>query len=146
AVRHQRAAVKASPARADYREALRGHLRALADALLALGEHGRAAEAAAELVGVAAAGRLEAARILARCVPLAEADARLPEPERRSRAEGYAARAVGLLREAAQQKDKDLERRLKEADFDPLRSRDDFKALLDPSATVAGREPAPSRP
>jgi len=63
----------------------------------------------------------EAARVSARCVPLAD------RPET---AERYAVRAVALLRQAVARGYGDLERIRNHADFEPLRSCDDFKAFL----------------
>jgi tetratricopeptide (TPR) repeat protein len=132
AVRHQRAALKIVPKHPQYRLFLRNHLLGLAETLVQLRDHRAAAAAAEEVPRALPGGRFEpvlAARLLAQCVPLAEADAQLEESARRRQAKDYGGRAVALLQDA-------LARGFNAAQLadDPalasLRSRPDFLALV----------------
>jgi len=146
AVEH-RAAIATNPRGVDSRRALRDHLAALAKALLTLGDHAEAARAAAEILKVATdrpGARRDAARVLARCVPLAEGDTKLADGPRQALADGYADRAIALLREAIERGDKGGGRLDEDADLASLRSRDAFRKLLTPpnvEATRAGDAP-----
>jgi tetratricopeptide (TPR) repeat protein len=133
AVRHQSNALKSNPQHAVYRQYLYNHYWNLAEVLLRQGEHGAAAGAAAESAGVfpdRGGSLYDAACYLARCVPLAEKDARLPEEKRRELAGQYAERSGKLLREAVRNGFKDIEHLKKDTDLDPLRSRPGFPDLL----------------
>src|SRR5262249_45275541 len=85
-----------------------------------------------------------AACLLAGCVRLAEKDERLSVERRPELADSYAERAVGSLRQAVAKGYKDLEALKKQPDLEPLRSREDFKAVA--AALEKGREPPPARP
>jgi tetratricopeptide (TPR) repeat protein len=98
------------------------HARATADAEGLLGEFAADAHFAASAYKTTAAVHAVAARA-------AGADAALPEAERAARAERHAARAVALLQEAIRA-GHDLSVVKGDADFDFLRTRDDFKKLL----------------
>src|SRR5262249_14648746 len=96
------------------------------------GKYTEAGKAAAELTKLAADSPEEyrlAAVILARCVPLAAKDAKLPEAERKKQSEDYASRAVQALRQAVERGDADLVQLKTASVFAPLRSRDDFQKL-----------------
>jgi tetratricopeptide (TPR) repeat protein len=111
----------------------------LAATLLDLGDHTAAAEAAAELTRVAfdpAGNAFKAAEFFARCVPLAEKDARLLEGKRKELAKSYADQALAALRQAVGKGYRDAANLKKDPDLDPLRGRDDFQKLL---AEVAAR-------
>jgi serine/threonine protein kinase len=123
----------ASAARAREQEALArtalGHYgTVLLDLLVSQGDHEAATKALEELQREApnALSERKAAAILVSCVVLARKDARLSEAQRKTAADAYGARAVGLLRRAAT---KDAEG-IGGALFDPLRGREDFRKLL----------------
>ncbi len=133
AVRHQQAAFQTNAKHAGYRQFLGGHYRLLTETLVRLGEHAEAAKTAAEAPRLYPDSWQEyhrAAEFVARCVRLAEKDARLPEDERRARAQAYADQAVAWLREAVAKGCKDAEQLTKPGAFDPLRPRADFQKLL----------------
>ena len=71
-----------------------------------------------------------AAVILARCVPLATKDTKLPEGERKKQSEDYASRSVQQLRQAVERGYADLVQLKTAAVFAPLRTRDDFQKLV----------------
>jgi serine/threonine protein kinase/Flp pilus assembly protein TadD len=138
AVGHQRTALEADPQNPTYRRFLRNHYWRLAETLGRLGDHGAAARAAAELPRIYPDGWEEhhrAAGFLARCVPLAENDAKLPADQQSKLAQSYGDQAVGLLGQAMTKGFKDAEGLRKAADFAPVRSRADFQKLLHELAT-----------
>ncbi len=128
-IRDERTALAPGP---EAREPLRKHLTTLAALELDRKAHAEAARACEEMLKVAGAvpsARAEAARLLARCAPLAASDAALT-PSRRAVISGaYADRAIALLREAVEGKDPEAARLLRDPAFDPIRNRDGFKAL-----------------
>jgi tetratricopeptide (TPR) repeat protein/serine/threonine protein kinase len=133
AVRHQKAALEITPQDPKYQQHLRNHYWSLAETLVRLKEHGAAAKAAAELPAVFSDSWQEyylAAGFLARCVPLAEKDAQLPEPHRQALAQSYADRAMDLLRQAIRKGFKNAKKMKEDPDLDPLRPRADFQKLL----------------
>jgi hypothetical protein len=133
AITHQQAALKINPRNPTYRQFLRSHYWNLAETLVRWGDHGEAAQAAAKLPELYPAGWLEyhrAAGFLARCVPLAEKDAKLTEEKRKELARTYGLRAVELLSEAISKGYKNAKKLKDDAHFDSLRMRDDFKRLL----------------
>src|SRR5262249_39239934 len=105
----------------------------LAGCLLDLGEHCAAAAAAEQIVELPA-DPAEVwdipAGILARCAARAAKDDRLTEDERRQLSQAYADRAVALLRQAVRKGYRDLKDLKTNRDFDALRGREDFRALL----------------
>jgi serine/threonine-protein kinase len=126
-------ALDANPRHPFYREVFSDTRRVLAATLLELGEHAAAAEAAGDLARVAhdpANDAYKAAGFLSRCVPLAEQDAKLPEPRRKEVARSYGDRAMEVLRQALAKGYKDGAQLKKDTDLDPLRGRDDFQKLL----------------
>jgi serine/threonine-protein kinase len=130
---HHRAALRADPNNRTYRLFYRNNRRALADTLVQLGDPAAAAEAAAQLAQAAvdpAGDVYDAACLLARCVPLAEKDAGLPEAKRQELARSYADRALDALRRAVKSGYKDAARMKKDPALDPLRQRPDFQQLL----------------
>jgi tetratricopeptide (TPR) repeat protein len=96
--------LEANPADPECRRTVRAQYQTLAEACVRLGDHERAAEAAAALAHVFANRPLDsyyAACFVARCVPLARNDARLPDvAARQALAAKYTDQAVALLREA----------------------------------------------
>jgi hypothetical protein len=93
----------------------------------------RAAKTAGELASAFPKGnqeRIRAASLLARCVPLAEKDAKLPEAKRKELARSYGDRAVILIKEAIRLGFKDIESLKKEPAMAALRAREDFQLLV----------------
>ncbi len=108
--------------------------------MIRLGAHDDATKAIAELVALSPGSgrdRVHAAAFLARCVPLADADVRLPDVRRAECARAYADRAVELLRDAAEGGLRDFEALKTDHDFDALRSRADFRDLVAGSASIS---------
>jgi tetratricopeptide (TPR) repeat protein len=131
---HLQAALDANPRHPYYRVAFCQNRHLLAATLVDLGEHGRAAEAAADLARVAfypVEDSYNAACFLSGCIPLAEHDALLPESRRKELAKDYGDRAVEALRQAIANGFKDAANMQKDTDLDPLRGRPDFRKLLD---------------
>ena len=142
AIRHLRAALEANPRNAAYHEYLGDSLGLFAKTLIQLGEHAEAAEAAEQVPGVrpeALEQHLRAAALLTKCVGLASADRHLADAKRHVLEKKYAYRAVKILRIAVQQGLLKDVRGLDLEDFDPLRERDDFKALRETLETREGR-------
>jgi tetratricopeptide (TPR) repeat protein len=103
AIRQQRAALGANPRHPLYRWLLRNHLRDYAESLIQRKDHAGAARVVAELPRLFPGGGPEhrrAARLLARCVPLAKNDLGLPESRREELAQAYRDQASKLLRTA----------------------------------------------
>jgi serine/threonine protein kinase/Tfp pilus assembly protein PilF len=133
AIRCQKSALASNPRNATYRQFFRNHTLDLADTLVAMREHVALSQAATEPVKLFPDDPQEyviAAESLARCVPLACADARVPQDKRTALADSYAAEAVRMLREAIQRGYRDLKHLKEDPDFACLRSRDDFEKLL----------------
>jgi tetratricopeptide (TPR) repeat protein len=129
----ERAALDSDPANADCRRGLCDSLLGLAQALVELDDHAGAAAAVADLVKAAPPGWSEqtaAAACLARCAGLAAKDEKLAASKREELARAYGDRAVELLRQAFAAGHKDVDALKNSKDFDPLRSRDDFKRLV----------------
>ena len=130
---HHQAALRANPRSPVYRRFFRINRWRLTEALLALGEHAAAAEAADEFLRAAMDSpqdEFTAACLLAGCTRLAEQDQRLPAERRREVAQGYADRAVASLRQAVAKGYKNLDPLKTHPDLEPLRSRPDFQALV----------------
>jgi serine/threonine protein kinase len=133
ALPHHQAALKANPRKPPYREFLRNHHDTMADARLGLGQHAAAAAAAEEMARIdydPPNDSYTAASYLARCVPLAENDTKLPAPKRRDVAHGYAERAMHFLQQAVEKGYRNTKHMKQDKDLDPLRQREDFKKLL----------------
>jgi tetratricopeptide (TPR) repeat protein len=139
AVARQKAALKPAPEHAAYRQRLGDHYRNLARAAVRLGDHGKAAAAADNLVSLnpdSAADCYNAGRFLARCATLAEAEAGPAELSR-----SYADRAARLLREAVALGHADARDLNENADFAALRGRADFQRLLKDVAAMPKKSP-----
>jgi serine/threonine protein kinase len=133
AIVHQKAALQSDQRHPTYRQFLVNHYWQLAMALVQSGDHRAAAETARELALVspkAPTPAYEAAGILARCMPLADRDTKLSAEQRKQLARSYGDRAIESLREAVRRGFQDAERLKKDRDLEPLRSRDDFKTLV----------------
>jgi serine/threonine protein kinase len=134
AIACQKAALAFNPRNGMYRQFFHNHMLALADTLVRMGEHKDLARAAIQLVNLFPDDPQQhviAAVSLARCVPLAWKDTRLPEETRKTLADGYAVDAVRLLRKAIQAGYRDLKYLKDDPVFESLRSRDDFKRMLE---------------
>jgi tetratricopeptide (TPR) repeat protein len=124
---------KADPKNESFRRELRENYSLLAKTLIYLGEHRAAAETAEKMPPLfpdAWQERLSAGWFLARCVPLAERDARLSEAQRKSLSHDYGDRAVRWLSEAVQRGWKDLNFLRKDPELVAVRQREDFQKLL----------------
>jgi tetratricopeptide (TPR) repeat protein len=133
ASKQQREALKLDPRDKPALMMLPMHLLGVAETWVAEKDHARAARAAADAVAEAPATWPHypaAAAALARCVPLALSDEKLPEAKRKEVAKGYGDRAVELLRKAMAAGFKDAESVRKAKEFEPLRGREDFTKLL----------------
>jgi serine/threonine protein kinase len=133
AIACQKMARATDPSEDDYKARLREHCEDLAGHNIRLGEHAAVSRICQELLKHSADGYLthiRAAGFLSRCIPLAHGDARLTTLERQRCADLYAARAIGLLQEAVDHGFLRVEQ-LKSGTFAPLRSRPEFKALLE---------------
>jgi tetratricopeptide (TPR) repeat protein/serine/threonine protein kinase len=105
ALAHQQAAIKRDPHNPRYRQNLRGHLLCLSDTLVALGAHADAARVADEMprdFPEDCDAYLLAAKLLARCVQLAEQDSHLTVAARQSATDTYRQRQQALLDQAVQ--------------------------------------------
>jgi serine/threonine protein kinase/tetratricopeptide (TPR) repeat protein len=130
---HHQAALKASPGNATYRLFYRNNVRTLAQSQLGQAEHAQLALTAEELVRFGddpVNDTYLAACFLGRCVMLAGKDAELDEARRKELAEGYANRALELLRQAVKRGYKNAAHMRKNPDLEPLRVREEFNKLL----------------
>jgi tetratricopeptide (TPR) repeat protein len=104
AIRHQRLALESRPNHSLYRKWLRNHYLGLALALLGLGDHDKAAQAATEVAGFGkddSENSLMAYRLLNFCSYLAREDSRIPPGGRGGLAARYQEQGRGLLLRAA---------------------------------------------
>jgi tetratricopeptide (TPR) repeat protein len=119
----------------EYRELLRDQSRNLAHTCLQLGDHAAAADAARSLADAfpqSGENAYFAACFVARCVPLAEQDVRLPDAKRADLTGRYTEEALRLLQEAFRRGFRDAAA-LKQEErgiFKPLAGRAEFQALL----------------
>jgi tetratricopeptide (TPR) repeat protein len=133
ALPHHRAALKAHPQHAAYREAYFKNRWSLAAASIHLGDHAAAVDAANQMVEAAgdpAHDVYSAAGVWGYCVGVAQNDPTLSEDQRNELARKYGDRALDLLRQAVRNGYKDIEHMKKDNDLAPLRSREDFHKLL----------------
>jgi serine/threonine protein kinase/WD40 repeat protein len=134
AVRRQGAALALRPKDPVLRYLCCNHRSNLAATLLRAGRPAGAAATALELPRLAPddpAVLLRAARLLARCVPLAERDPGLPWGVGSVLAAAYRGEAVVLARRAVAEGLKDVSRLLSDPDFGPVRDCPEFRQLLD---------------
>jgi tetratricopeptide (TPR) repeat protein len=121
------------PDTVGFRLRLSQYIGLLAENLLQQGKHAEAAKVAEKFPGArpkAASGYQKAALLLARCVTLADKDALLAQAQRKELAQRYADRAMALLRQAVALGYKNATQLKKDANLEPLRTRDDFMRLL----------------
>jgi serine/threonine protein kinase/tetratricopeptide (TPR) repeat protein len=124
----------------EYRKTLVKALDRLGEALLAEGHHAEVIPVALELTSLEPdrpEARLVAARLMARCMELAEADMSLPADQRAAEARRYGDRAVAQLRMAVDGGLPDPKQLDREPVFKPLLERADFQDLLTQPAPAA---------
>jgi serine/threonine-protein kinase len=105
AIEHQRAALSISPNHPGYRQFLRNHYWILVETLLRMDRHAEAAVNAAQLPRVMPEGweeHLRAARMIARCLPLAAKDEALESARREAVQAEYVAQALDNLERAVE--------------------------------------------
>jgi serine/threonine-protein kinase len=130
---HHHAALKANPQSVKYQKFFRKNRVAMTLVLAGLGDHPRAAETAAQILHLGydpATDAYSTACALSLCVPLAAHDAELAEAPRKEQSRRYADSAMQALRRALTKGYKDLASLKTDADLNPLRTREDFKRLL----------------
>jgi hypothetical protein len=130
---HHQAALKGNPQHPTYRNYYRNNLWSLAECRLRLADHARLATTADELARLGydpAHDTYHAANYLSLCATLADKDAQLDEAKRKELAQSYADRALALLQKAVERGYKDADHIKRNADLEPLRSREEFKTLL----------------
>jgi len=133
AIRRLKTACKLSPKQTAYRQLLCAQYVSLLDVLLQLDDHAGIAGAAQELAAVAVDGWPDYPRVagaLAHSVQLADKDKKLAEPKRSELKQVYGDLALKLLAHATAHGYQDADSLKRNADFDPVRNRDDFKKLL----------------
>jgi hypothetical protein len=108
-----------------------------------LADHRAAFAAAVDMAEAGSEGQdfFLAARLMAKCIPLAEVDPTLAPDKRRDLAETYAARAVAILREPVCTGKASLKVVKGEPAFSRLRAREDFQKLLTESLDGARGSP-----
>jgi tetratricopeptide (TPR) repeat protein len=102
AVAHQRTALALLPGHTGFKYSFANNAAILAETLVRLGDHGAAVQAAAELpktFPTQESAYRQAARLLARCVPLAEQDETLPVEKSQELTKAYGDQAITLLRQ-----------------------------------------------
>jgi tetratricopeptide (TPR) repeat protein/tRNA A-37 threonylcarbamoyl transferase component Bud32 len=144
AITCQQAALKIRREHRLARQFLYNHYYNLADILVQQGEHAEAVRVAAESVRVfpdRGQNQAYAAWFVARCMPLAENDAGLPGEKRKELVQVYADQAMRYLRDGVAKGGVDAGFVMGNLEFEPLRARADYKALL--AELEARPKPAP---
>jgi tetratricopeptide (TPR) repeat protein len=134
AARQQRVALDRQPKNALVRGYCCNHQAQLAITLQGLGRHAEAADALRELPRLAPddpAVLLRAARLLAGCAALAQRNPGCPYPVGLIQARGYGGEAIALAHAAVAKGLVDVTPLRSDPQFDPLRSREEFRRLLD---------------
>jgi serine/threonine protein kinase len=122
-------------------KALRDHYHDLASTALLQKDHAAAADAADKMCKVRpdnAADAQSAARLVGRCVALAEQDLQLSEDDRRALAQSYADESMRHLHEAVRRGYKNDAALRTLTDLAPLRKRADFQQLIQELHALAG--------
>jgi serine/threonine protein kinase/tetratricopeptide (TPR) repeat protein len=130
---HHQAALKARRDDPGFRQSYRGYLQALAQGHQGLADHARLAAVADELARSGyepSRDSYDAACLLCRCTTLAVKDAQLADARRKELAQGYADRALALLRQAIALGFNDAAHLKEDPDLDPLRAREEFGKLV----------------
>jgi tetratricopeptide (TPR) repeat protein len=128
-----RVALKPNPENPTYLRALRDQHEYLAETMLRLGDHARAAKTAEELPAILTdMGKDDflASGFLARCAEQARKDPMLAPAERQSLAGQYETRSMIHLEEAVRKGFKDRDQ-LNQEPFKALQNREDFRKLLE---------------
>lgn len=125
AIQHQLEAAQLAEGNVSYLRFLSNHRQSLARLHLAQGEHALAASQAEQLAAAEAKDwqdAYQAAKLIARCIPLAMDDA--------AQQEDYARRTVACLQRAIQKGFRDIQQLDQDEDCTPLRTRADFQKLV----------------
>ncbi len=133
ALRDTRAALAIAPENAEYRQVVAAGCAELVETLILLKKHDEAVKLDTEFALLCRDSNkdtLRAGSLLARCVPLVAADPELPDAQRAELAESYAKRAIVLVRDAVANGYQDFDAIRNDRNFDSLRARADFGALL----------------
>jgi tetratricopeptide (TPR) repeat protein len=130
---HLKAALDRSPRHPAARKMYRDTLRQLATSYLSLADHAGLAATGEELARFdyePANDTFGAATMLSSCVMVVNKEAKLDDGKRRELAQGYADRAMTLVRQAIERGFKNVERMQKDPRLEPLRERDEYRKLL----------------
>jgi tetratricopeptide (TPR) repeat protein len=130
---YHEAALRANPRNAAFRRFLRNNRYLMSVASGALGDHATSTREAEDLARFAEdpiEDAFDASLFVARCIPLAQKDAKLPESAREELATKYADRAVALLNQAVANGFRSVALVEKETGFNSVRDREDFQKLL----------------
>jgi tetratricopeptide (TPR) repeat protein len=133
AIVHQKAALAVNAGNLRYRQFLSNHYWNLTDVLVRQEDYLGAVMAVEQMVGAAPNPKVElhdGAWHLGRCVLLVEKDSKLTEAKRKELAKTYGDQAMQWLQEGLKKGYKDTAALEKDAEFSPLRGREDFKKLL----------------
>jgi serine/threonine-protein kinase len=134
ALPHHEAALKAGPRNPEYRTFFRNNLSALVAANAGLQDQSAAIQVARKLRDLgwkAPDDAYDAACSLSLCIPIVQGGGKGAMAKRLVPAvQLYGDEAMKMLRDAVAKGYKDADHMKKDADLDPLRSRDDFKKLL----------------
>jgi tetratricopeptide (TPR) repeat protein len=133
AIRYQQQARELGNDHPKYRWALLRHYRELAEVLVLMRDHAKAAEAAEQLHQLIP-GDYEiyfiTAQFLARCVPLAKTDGRLSQRQQDKLSDSYGRDAVQMLEKAVAGGYRNIQQLEIEPNLHSLRSRPDFNNVL----------------
>ena len=133
AVEAARAALALAPENAEYRRCVASECATLVETLIALKKHDEATRCAADFARHchdSAPETLRAGSFMAQCVPLAAADAQLPDSRRAELTEAYAKQAISLVRAAVAKGYRDGDAVRSDRTFDSVRAHSEFASLL----------------
>jgi len=133
AIRHLQRARELNPRNPVYHVSLANYHRNHVGVILQLKDHAAGADAAAALAKVDPgnpAVRFDAARYLAWCIRVADADAQLAADKRAQLARDYGNQAIAELKEAIRLGVRDPQQIKSHRDLEPLRQREDFQQLV----------------
>src|SRR5262249_35414508 len=94
----------------------------------------RAAEEYRDLGWDPSADAYDAACSITLCIPIVSKHAKLDETQRQVAVQFYGEQAIKMLKDAVAKGFKDAAHAKKDTDLDPLREREDFKALMEEMA------------
>jgi serine/threonine protein kinase/Tfp pilus assembly protein PilF len=130
---HLKAALQISPRSPMARKIYRDTLRIVARNSMSLGDHAALAATGAELAGFGFEppnDTFDAATMLSSSVMLVGKEPGIAEVKRKELAQGYADRAITLIRQAIDRGFRNAERMEKDPRLEPLRERPEFQKLL----------------